>query len=73
MRPKGDPLGLTSEQRTESNIHAGRGRRAVWWPPEIDPRVVGDMNSDEPADSVDLIAEVLHRQGLELSLRLVPQ
>ena len=68
-----DPLGLTAEQRTMSNIHAGLSRRPLWWPPAIDPRVAGNADASEPDDSINLIAEVLHRQGLELAMQLVPR
>ena len=35
-----DPLGLTPEQRMWSNVFASVRRRSIWWPPELDDRVI---------------------------------
>lgn len=79
MQAACDPLGLTPQQRTESNIFAAFRRREIWWPPEVDTRVTAedgpclscDSDQHQP-DCISLIARTLHELGLRLDARLVP-
>jgi hypothetical protein len=70
-----DPLGLTPDQRTRSNMFAVFQRRELWWPPDVEqaierpePAACGYCRaiSGHTPDCIGQLAETLH----DLELRL---